>query len=207
MVKKGGTTSYKQTKHGILPRHEVLKLEVLGTKKGLVFLNQTIKTNNKLTPNFIKQIHKISFSEILMQDAGKFRTVQVTYSGKEAPHFSRISEMMKVLCDDTEFAISRLPKSTDEIFIERVVELLAHFQHRFVLIHPFVDYNGRTARMFTSYILIRLSLPIIEIKAEKGKERREYVRSLQKADKSDYKDLENIISKALNESLIKTIRE
>ena len=115
--------------------------------------------------------------------------------------------MMKVLCDDTEFAISRLPKSTDEIFIERVVELLAHFQHRFVLIHPFVDYNGRTARMFTSYILIRLSLPIIEIKAEKGKERREYVRSLQKADKSDYKDLDNIISKALNESLIKTIRE
>ena len=204
---KIGATSYKQTIFGILPRNKVLELEVLGTRKGLLFLNKTVKSNDKLTPDFIKEIHKISFSDILMDDAGKFRIIQVTYSGKEAPHFSKIAEMTKILCEDAEFALSKSPKLTDNLFMERVVELLSHFQHRFVFIHPFVDYNGRSARMFTSYILMRLNLPIIEINTEKSKDRKDYIKALQKADEGDYQDLENIISKALNESMINVIRK
>lgn len=203
---KGGATSYRQTKYGILPRSKLLKFEVLGTKRGLLFLNKQAKADRELDPKFVKEVHQISFGEILMGDAGKFRTIQVTYSGKEAPHFSKIPEMIKTLSKDTEFTLLRLPESTEETFIERVVELLANFQHRFVFIHPFVDYNGRTARMFTSYVLMRSNLPIVEIKAEKGKERREYIKALQKADEGDYLGLENIISKALNESLAQVIK-
>lgn len=158
---KIGETSYKQTKHGILPRSQVLKLEVIGTKKGLILLNKLAKENKPITPDLIKEIHKKSFYEILLDDAGKFRTVQVSYSGKEAPYFPKIPEMIKILCDDTEFALSHLPKATEETFIERVVELISRFQHRFVFIHPFIDYNGRLSRMFTNYLLIRLNLPII----------------------------------------------
>jgi Fic family protein len=198
---KLGSTSYKQTKFGILPREKVLEIEVLGTRKGLLFLNDTIKLNSKLTPSFIKEIHKMCFSDILMEEAGKFRTVQVTYSGNEAPHFSKIPELIKTLCDDMEFTLSQLPKPNDEMFIGRVIELLAHFQHRFVYIHPFVDYNGRTSRMFTSYILMRLHLPIIEIQTEQEKQRKAYINALQNADGGNYSDLEEIISAALNESL------
>ena len=204
---KIGATSYKQTRFGILARNKVLELEVLGTRKGLLLLNQTVKSNAKLTHDFIKQVHKLSFSDILLDDAGKFRNIQVTYSGKEAPHFSKISEMTKILSEDTEFALSKLPKLTDNLFMERVVELLSHFQHRFVFIHPFVDYNGRSARMFTSYILMRLNLPIIEINTEKSKDRKDYIKALQKADEGNYQDLENIVSKALNESMINVIRK
>ena len=198
---KLGSTSYKQTKFGILPREKVLEMEVLGTKKGLLFLNKTIKINDKLTPNFIKEVHKIGFSDILMEEAGKFRTVQVTYSGNEAPHFSKIPELIKTLCDDMEFALSQLPKPDEEEYIERVVELLAQFQHRFVFIHPFIDYNGRTSRMFTSYLLMRLHLPIIEISTEQEKQRKSYIIALQKADEGDYFELEEIVSTTLNESL------
>ena len=198
---KLGSTSYKQTKFGILPREKVLEMEVLGTKKGLLFLNKTIKINNKLTFEFIKEIHKRGFSDILMEESGKFRTVQVTYSGNEAPHFSKIPELIKNLCDDTEFTLSELPKPDEEGYIERVVELLAQFQHRFVFIHPFIDYNGRTSRMFTSYLLMRLHLPIIEIRTEQEKQRKAYITALQKADKGDYSELENIMSASLNESL------
>ncbi len=200
MIRKD-ETSYKQTKYEILPRSKVLKLEVLGTKKGLLLLKKLAEENKTITPEIIKQIHQESFSEILVENAGKFRTVQVIYSGKEAPHFSKVEEMIKILCDDTEFAINRLPKPDDVSFIERVIELLANFQHRFVFIHPFIDYNGRTARMLTSYMLMRLNLPIIEIKADNGKERREYIKALQKADTGEYQDLENLVSIALNESL------
>jgi len=200
MIKLGGT-SYKQTKFGILPREKVLEMEVLGTRNGLLFLNSTIKLSSKLTSDFIKEIHKISFSDILMEEAGKFRTVQVTYSGNEAPHFSKIPELIKTLCEDIEFGLSQLPITNNEEYIGRVVEVLAHFQHRFVYIHPFVDYNGRTSRMFTSYILMRLHLPIIEIQTEQEKQRSAYIQALQKADGGDYSDLEEIISSALNESL------
>src|SRR3989344_6458106 len=206
MIRKD-ETSYKQTKYGILPRHKVLKLEVIGTRKGLLLLNRLAKENKAISPDLIKQVYKESFSEILVDGAGKFRIIQVTYSGKEAPHFSKILEMIKVLCDDAEYTIAHLPKPDEETFIERVVELLAHFQHRFVFIHPFVDYNGRTARMFTSYILMRLNLPIIEIKADTGKSRKDYITTMKKADKGDYSTLEDVISNALNESLQKAVKE
>jgi len=78
---------------------------------------------------------------------------------------------------------------------------------RFIFIHPFIDYSGRSARMFTSYILMRLNLPIIEINTEKSKDRKDYIRALQKADEGDYQDLENIISKTLNESMLNIINK
>lgn len=37
---KLGTTSYKQTKFGILPRDKVIELEAQGTKKGLQKLSK-----------------------------------------------------------------------------------------------------------------------------------------------------------------------
>lgn len=199
---KSGATSYKQTRFGILPRSKVLKLEIEGTKKGLVFLQKIAQAKEKITPDLIKKIHKESFGDIMPEDAGKFRTEQVTYSSKEAPHYSKVPEMIKTLCDDAEYALSHLPKlEEEETFISALVEILARFQHRFVFIHPFKDYNGRTARMFTNYILMRLSLPITEIKVEGKKDRVNYIKTLQVADKGDYSELESIITTSLEESL------
>lgn len=134
----------------------------------MLFLKRRARDNKRLTIDFIKESHKIGFYEILTKDAGKFRNVKVIYSGKEAPHYFKVPEMMRLLCEDIEFAISKLSKLSEEEFIKRLIEILANFQHRFLYIHPFLDYNGRMARMLTNYILIRLNLPIIEIKAEKG---------------------------------------
>ena len=201
--KHSGATSYKETRFGILPRSKVIPLEIAGTKKGLLFLKDSAQKQEILTSELIKQLHKYCFSDILRSKAGKFRTIQVTYSRKEAPHFSKIPELMKVLCEDIEYAFKHLPDTANEYYIERVVELLARFQHRFVYIHPFVDYNGRIARIFTSFILMRLQLPIIEVPIQKRKDRTKYVQSLQEADKGDHRLLEVIISRALNESLEK----
>src|SRR3990167_4885373 len=192
MTRKSAT-SYKQTKQGILPRHEVITLEIIGTKQGLLILKRLSSQNKRITQDLIKELHRRCFSEILLDEAGKFRVMQVMYSGKEAPHFSKIPEMIKNLCEDTEHTIKHLPKRDDRSYINRIVELLVRFQHRFVFIHPFVEYNGRTDRLLTSYILMRLNLPIIEIKADKGDERKRYIKALQKADDGDYEKLENIM--------------
>ena len=109
--------------------------------------------------------------------------------------------MIKNLCEDLAERLKHLPAIENEQFILEVVKLLAWFQHRFVFIHPFQDYNGRTARMLTILILLKLDLPPIELKAETREDRKEYLTAMQQADEGNFSLLEQLIGQALSESL------
>lgn len=200
-TKPKGATSYKETAFGIIPRSKLLQLELEGTKKGLELIYQLISKSQKVevTPDLILKIHKESFGWIFPTWAGKYRTVRVEFSGKETVLPNQISELMVNLCADLTERLKYLePKSED--YIEKVAELLAWFQHKFVWIHPFQDYNGRVARMLTILILLNLDLPPIEIKAETGADRKKYLEAMYAADEGNYLKLEALIRKALNES-------
>jgi len=184
-----------------LSRDEIIRYEVEGARNGLIFLQGEAKARTPLSSELIQKTHAVGFAHILPNDAGIYRTVQVTYSSKEAPFYSKVPELMHNLCADIEYALSRLLPTDHENYLKSIVEILARFQHRFVLIHPFIDYNGRTARMFTNYILMRLDFPIIEIPAHTQRERGNYINSLQKADIGNYGAIENLIAQALEESL------
>ncbi len=203
-TKPKGATSYKETAFGIIPRSKLIQLELEGTKRGLEYIDElTRKGKSNITPELICKLHQISFGWIFPEWAGKYRKIQVTFSGKEAPLYYQVSELITNLCNDLEERLKHLPKPDEESFIIKVVELLAWFQHRFVFIHPFQDYNGRTARILTTLILLQLNLPPIEIKAETGADRKRYLQSMQKADEEDYSSLEMLINNALSESLEK----
>ena len=109
--------------------------------------------------------------------------------------------MIMNLCKDLAERIKYLPDKDNESFILKVVEVLAWFQYRFVFIHPFQDYSGRTARMLTSSILLSLNLPPIELQAETEKDRKRYLKAMQKGDEGYLTFLETLINKALSESL------
>lgn len=198
-----GATSYKDTKLGILPRQKVVKLEIEGVKKGLefIFSEKSNKKNVKITPAFVCKIHKVSFGWIFPDWAGKYRKIQVTFSGKEAPEYYKIPELLINLCDDLEERLKHIPDPSGKDYIGEVVKLLSWFQHRFVYIHPFNDYNGRTARMLTIVILLNLNLPPIEIEATSSKSRKGYISAMQEADDEDYSKLEDLVAKALIDSL------
>lgn len=62
MAKRKGETSYKETAFGIIPRSKLIPLEIEGIKKAWDFvLQKSEKDSLPLTPEFIKQIHKIGF--------------------------------------------------------------------------------------------------------------------------------------------------
>lgn len=124
------------------------------------------------------------------------------FSRKEAVLPHQIPELITNLCADLQERLKHL-NTQDENFINHVVELLAWFQHRFVWIHPFQDYNGRVARMLTIMILLKLGLPPIEIKAETGLDRKKYLEAMYSADEGNYLKLERSIGTALSESLAK----
>lgn len=145
----------------------------------------------------------MSYKWIFPEWAGKFRQVNVTYSGKEAPSFHQVPELILNLCNDVKVRIQNLPKSTEAEYITKIVELLAWFQHRFVVIHPFKDYNGRLARMLTILIALNLNLPPIELKADTKTDRQRYLKAMYQADAGNLSPLETLMSNALVESLEK----
>lgn len=157
-----------------------------------------------LSSHLICDLHKISFGWIFPKWAGNFRTIQVTFSGNEALPFYRVPELVTNLCLDLSERLHHLPSVSDETYIVRVVELLAWFQHAFVFIHPFQDYNGRMARMLTTFLLLSLNLPPMELKADTGVDRKRYLAAMQRADNGDYSALENLVSRALSEVLDRT---
>ena len=190
-TKPEGATSYRETAFGIISRPKLLKLELEGTKKGLHLIHKLISENQELdiTPNLILEIHKESFGWIFPDWAGKYRSARVEFSEKEAVAPHRIPERLEHL------------ELTGSSYLDNVVELLSWFQHRFVFIHPFPDYNGRIARMLTILILLKLNLPPVEIKADTGNDRKKYLEAMYAADEGNYQKLINLIGAAMKEYL------
>ena len=133
-----GATSYKETAFGVIPRSKLLVLELQGTEKGLKLIYGLVSKEPKIeiTPKLILRIHNESFGWIFPSWAGKYRTVRVEFSGKEAVLPHQIVELVINMCSDLQERLNNL-KPKEDSYIERVVELLAWFQHRFVWIHPF----------------------------------------------------------------------
>lgn len=194
----------KKTAFGILPRSKIIPLEAEGTKKALQYIIKLSEKKTKVTPKLIRDIHWKGFGFIFPDWAGKFRSVDVTVGEYEPPHFSKIHELIKNLCGDLEERLKHIPSpGNEELFLAEVISLLAWFQHRFVWVHPFKDYNGRVARLLTNLLALNFGLPALEIKAETGQDRQRYIKAMKVADLNDYPKLEQLIANALKESLEK----
>lgn len=203
-TKPKSATSYKDTAFGIIPRSKVIPLEQEGVKRALTHIIKLNEGKTRITPELIRDVHSVGFGFIFPDWAGKFRTIDVTVGEYEPPHYSRIPELIKNLCDDLSERLSYLPSSqSGEKFLAEIISLLTWFQHRFVWVHPFKDYNGRVARLLTNLLVLNLGLPILTIRADTRRDRENYVKAMKLADREDYSKLEYLIAKALKESLEK----
>lgn len=76
--------------------------------------------------------------------------------------------------------------------------LAAEWHHRFILIHPFGDGNGRVARLVVNYILMRAGMmPLVVKSADKG----QYFTALQKADAGEMSHFAEYLAKQVIWSL------
>lgn len=75
-----------------------------------------------------------------------------------------------------------------------IVSFLAELHHRFILIHPFDDGNGRIVRLWINYALMRLDYPPLVIKSE---DRDGYIAAIQKADTGNIEALAVYLGKSL----------
>ena len=94
-----------------------------------------------ITEDTIQKLHRLFYQKVDAEQAGRYRSIQVYISGTEyiPPSAEDIPQLMKHLTDQIHSSRSTL----------HPIELAAMAHKRLVDIHPFVDGNGRTARMFS----------------------------------------------------------
>ena len=133
----------------------------------------TLSINKPLEEADILELHRLFYEKIDSEKAGNYRTMPVFISGSKyavSPPARIESDMKKFVkwFNDNEH---KLP--TPEF------AALAH--QKFVFIHPFIDGNGRVARLILNLALIRGEYTIALIPAIL---RHEYVQSLEMSHKS-----------------------
>jgi Fic family protein len=171
-------------------------LEAANTAAALDFVKSQIKRKpNELEEKDVLKIHEIILSGISKENAGLYRRVPVRISGSAVvlPNPKKVQNLMD------EF-FSWLKKETKKL---HAVELAAEAHYRLVTIHPFVDGNGRTARLLMNMILMMKGFPPAIIRKN---DRLSYIKSLEKPQlvngESDSKnDYFKLIAAAVDRSL------
>jgi fido (protein-threonine AMPylation protein) len=184
-------TSYKETAFGIIPRDKLVEKELEGIGRGLEYIGNQISLDVMLNPEFLLELHRVCFEWIFPSWAGKYRTIKVQTSSHEFPHHSQVPILVTDFFRDLN---ERMKHDFDPI------EIVAWTQHRIALIHPFQDYNGRIARLFSSYLMRRFDLPPAVMKFESEEQRSYYIKTLKLADHGDLIPLQNLIRDAIPET-------
>ncbi len=149
--------------------------EARNLSAALDFLEDLAKAPDRpLTSADVRQIHGFVLKGIDDINAGKFRNVVVEISGskfKPTPPESLPAEMGRFGEWLQEASIP------DHLFSAKDALLAAAAAHTwFVMIHPFVDGNGRVARLLMNLMLMRYGYPIAVITREDRLRRRKEIK-------------------------------
>ena len=133
-----------------------------------------------LSPDFIRTLHRRMFGET-WRWAGRYRTTDKNI-GIASEH---IATAVHDLCADVRTQLDGHVYGIDEI--------AARFSHRLVWIHPFVNGNGRHARMLADLFLVDNSAPRFtwgsgDLRHSDGARQR-YLSALRRADAGDFAPL------------------
>ena len=166
-------------------------LEAVNHAHALNWVKEQVKRKpSSLTEKDILHIHDIILKGIDDANAGHYRSVPVRISGSAVvlPNPRKVPDLMQNF-------VEWLKQSSDL----HPVELAAEAHYRLVTIHPFVDGNGRTARLLMNMILLMTGYPAAIIRK---RDRLAYIGSLEKAQLGGSKDdYLKIIEKAVDRSL------
>lgn len=194
---EGSTLNRSETalvlEKGITVRGKTLAEHLAATNhaKAIEFIRSLIKKGHQfLTENDIKDIHKIILSGIDDRWAGKYRQTQVFIRGAavEPPPANEVPYRMRKMVEwlqDEQGAHS--------------VKVAANLHYRFVVVHPFLDGNGRTGRLLMNLVLMQHGYPIAIIKIE---EREAYIEAIKRGTVTgELNDFYSLIVTAVDRSL------
>lgn len=192
---EGNTLTMSETKvvlEGITigGKSVVEHLETINHKEAILFIEDLISDEEQLTEWNLKNIHTLILKEIDNDNSGKYRKENVLISGAKhiPPKYYELDCLMQKL-------IKEYQKEWHE-YHPVIKATLLHGE--FVKIHPFIDGNGRTARLLLNFELMKHGYTPIIIKNER---RAEYYDVLDRAHTTmDYGPFISLVSEFVIES-------
>ena len=121
--------------------------EVINHKDAIEYVESISEQDTPLSAFHVRQIHRLVLSRIDDENVGQYRRTQVRIGG--AQHVPPESWEVPQRMQDWE---NWLHQAEHEL---HPVVLAAQAHHRLAAIHPFVDGNGRTARLVMNLVLFR----------------------------------------------------
>ena len=191
---EGNTLSLKETRlvleDGLTIGRRSLKehLESINHKEAIGFVEILAGSQTeKITERNIREIHGLVMKGIDPDYAGRYRDIQVRITGSShvPPEALQVSALMKKM-------IRNLNINDHPVIMATKV----HFE--LVSIHPFVDGNGRTARLLMNLILMQNGYPPAIILKN---DRKRYYNSLEMSNKGKMDELVMLIARALERTI------
>jgi Fic family protein len=139
--------------------------------------------NTRITEDDIRNLHKLFYYRIDSEHAGVYRDKPVIITGTDfvPPPPAAVAQAME------KFAGS-LPALKKKL---HPVQYAARLHGELVTIHPFVDGNGRTARLLMNLALVQSGYPITIIPPIA---RGDYIAAVNDTHRGDYQRLDNLLS-------------
>lgn len=194
---EGNTLTLRETElilnRGLTIGNKTLRehFEVINHREGIRYLENFLEKGRDLDEEFIRVVHEIILKNIDDGEAGKYRRTNVRIVGAVhiPPNPVKIPVLMRECIEW--YAARKL--------VLPVPELAAWLHYKFVWIHPFVDGNGRTARLLMNLVLMKHGYPPAIISTL---DRKKYYAALTLADLDKPTAFLNFIGKAIERSLI-----
>ncbi len=198
---------------------ELQELEAAGLWQAQARAKQIGESEQKITIEVIRHIHKVFFQHVNPDIAGRFRK-----AGEDIKKLkcttplpgSDVEKQMYVFWRELDTRLAQvpfLPKSSGKKTLRKalknrnevVIDIATWTQYKIASIHPFCEGNGRMARLMTNLILYRHKLQPTDIKYE-GDNRAAYLDALCAIDKEyDFRRLKQLIAKGMVTSYQKLI--
>jgi Fic family protein len=160
---EGNTLSMSETKvvlEGITigGKSMIEHLEIINHREAILFVEELIFNKENFSEWNLKNIHVLILKEIDNVNSGKYRNENVLVSGAKhiPPKHFELNYLMQKLVAEYQSGWTK--------FHPIVKATLLHGE--FVKIHPFIDGNGRTARLLLNFELMKNGYTPIIIKSE-----------------------------------------
>ena len=164
--------------------------EAINHKKAIDFVESIVKEKKEITKNIFCRINWLVLDNIEKEEKGIYRLRRVHIEGASfvPPKPDLIPKLMSDyfnwLCGE----INRM----------NVVDYVALAHEKLTFIHPFIDGNGRVARLLVNLLLMQKGFPpVVILKVE----RKKYIRTLEEAHNENYAPFVNFLARNIERSL------
>ena len=191
---------YCVLQYGVTIHGKSLKehLEIVNLNDALNYIHKALNSNMDITTDFINYLHYLTTLKTLpLENCGQYRQVPVylTTTTYIPPKAENVPALMQDLLDWYMYRNDQYYDLLETIFM---------FHQKFVSIHPYVDGNGRVARLILNYMLLQNGFPSIIVESNN---RHEYFTALDQAnwDLDNTQPIVDFLARCLITSLEKHI--